>query len=253
MSAQLPMAGIVTLLLASIRVAAWLTIAPPFDSRIIPSQVKALLSVCMALPVVPRLQGHLPAFTVPELLASAVEQVIVGAVLGFVTALFFAAVQAAGDLIDLFGGLTVAFAFDPFSNNQSSIFGRFYHLIAITLLFVTDGYALVYRGFMLSYQAVPLDGTLSLGTASKLITAGLPAMFVAALQIAGPLAAVMFCADIALGLLNRVAPALNVFSLGFPAKILMTLALAGAAIAMLPDSVHGLIDQAVQAILDVAK
>jgi flagellar biosynthesis protein FliR len=247
------MAGLVTLLLASIRVAAWLTISPPFDSRIIPGQVKALLSVGIALPAVPRLQGQLPEFSAPALLASAVEQVVIGAVLGFVTMLFFVAVQAAGDLIDLFGGLSVAFAFDPFSTNQSSIFGRFYHLIALTLLFVTDGWALVYRGFMLSYQAVPLNGTLSLAAADRFITHGLPAMFLAALQIAGPLIAVLFCADVALGLLNRAAPALNVFALGFPAKILLTLSLSGAAIALLPDAVHGLVEQAVHGILEITR
>ena len=67
-------------------------------------------------------------------------------------------------------------------------------------------------------------------------------MFLAALQIAGPLIAVLFLTDVAFGLLNRVAPALNAFSLGFPAKIMLTLTLAGTAIAVLPRALDGLID-----------
>jgi len=249
---SVPVAGLLALLLASVRAAAFLVVSPPFDTQVMPGTVKALLSVALALPVAPGLAGHLPGLSTGALLASLVEQVLVGALLGFVTGLFFAAVQAAGDLLDVFGGLTVAFAFDPFSTSQSSVFGRFYHLIAVTLLFVTDGYQLMLRGFARSYRAVPLDGALSLGTVAHTLSTGLVSMFVAALQIAGPLVAVLFCADVALGLLNRVSPALNAFSLGFPAKILLTFALAGTAIATLPPAVHGLVDQAVRAMLAVA-
>jgi flagellar biosynthetic protein FliR len=249
---QVPTDALIALLLASIRAAAWLTVAPPFDSRQVPKPVKALLSVGLALPVVPQVAGHLPAATTAALLVSAVEQVVVGAALGFITALLFSALQAAGDLIDLFGGLTLAYAFDPFSASQSSIFGRFYHLLAVTLLFASDGYQMVLHGFLRSYHTLPLDGTLSLSTLDKILVHGLPAMFLSALQIAGPLIAVLFCADVALGLLNRVAPALNAFSLGFPAKILLTMLLAGSAIVLLPQAVRGVVAHAVHAVLTAA-
>ncbi|HKT03779.1 MAG TPA: flagellar biosynthetic protein FliR [Rugosimonospora sp.] len=252
MLAQVPLDGLIALLLASIRAGAWLIVAPPFDSRLLPTPVKALLSVAISLPVVPSIAAHVPATTVPALLASAVEQMVVGAALGFIAALIFSAVQAAGDLIDLFGGINLSFAFDPFSMSQSSIFGRLYHLLAITLLFASDGYQMVLHGFLLSYRTLPLDGTLPVSTVDRILTYELPAMFVAALQIAGPLIAVLFCADVALGLLNRVAPALNAFALGFPAKILLTLVLAGSAIMVLPESVRSLVTELVRAILGAA-
>jgi flagellar biosynthesis protein FliR len=84
------------------------------------------------------------------------------------------------------------------------------------------------------------------------LSPGLPAMFLAALQIAGPLIAVLFLTDVAFGLLNRVAPALNAFALGFPAKILITLLLGGTALAALPNVLEDLIGRAVQAVLSVA-
>jgi flagellar biosynthetic protein FliR len=74
-------------------------------------------------------------------------------------------------------------------------------------------------------------------------------MFLAAVQIAGPLVAVLFCTDVALGLLTRVAPGLNVFSLAFPVKILLTIAVAGTAIVLLPQAFNGLVDRAVQAMI----
>src|SRR5579859_3886515 len=253
MSWQVPQAHLIAVLLAGIRAAAWLTVCPPFSGPIVPGPVKALLSVALALPVAGPLTDQAAALgTGNGLLVAAVEQVVVGAALGFVTSLFFAAVQAAGDLIDVFGGFSLAFALDPLGINQSSIFGRFYHVVALTILFVTDGYQLVIRGFLQSYQALPLSGTISLGALDRVLTQGVAQLFVAALQIAGPLLAVLFCADVALGLLNRAAPALNAFSLGFPAKILLVLVLGGTAVALLPKAVHALIVPAVEAVLKVS-
>ena len=255
MSWQLSQAQLIAVLLASIRAAAWLTVCPPFSGQLLPGPIKGLLSVALALPVAGPLTGQAASLGTGNgaaVLVAAIEQVVIGAALGFITALFFAAAQAAGDLIDLFGGFSLAFAIDPLGTNQSSIFGRFYHVIAITILFVTDGYQLVIRGFLQSYQALPLTGTLSLGTLDKVLTHGIGQLFTAALEIAGPLLAVLFCADIALGLLNRAAPALNAFSLGFPAKILLVLTLGGSAIALLPKAVHALIVPAVEAVLRVA-
>jgi flagellar biosynthesis protein FliR len=249
---ELPSASIVALLLATIRASAWLVICPPFNSRLVPAPIKALLALALALPMMPRLTGQVPEFTVAALTVSTAEQVVVGAALGFITALFFAAVQAAGDLIDLFGGFTLASAFDPLSNSQTSVFGRFYNLIAVTLLFASDGHQMVLRGFLQSYKTLPLDGTLSIERLTQLLHEGIGEVFLSALQIAGPLIAVLFLTDVAFGLLNRVAPALNAFSLGFPAKIILTLTLAGTAIAMLPRALDGLIGDAVKAVVGLA-
>jgi len=253
-SLALPQAQLIAVLLAAVRALAWLAVCPPFNGPVVPAPVKALFAVALALPVTGSLTGQAAALGTDtmKLLVALVEQVVVGAALGFLTALFFAAVQAAGDLIDLLGGFSMAFAFDPMGTNQSSVFGRFYNVLAVTLLFVTDGYRLVVRGFLESYGTLPLNGTLSLATLDRLITHGISHMFTAALEIAGPLAAVLFCADLALGLLNRVAPALNAFSMGFPAKIFLVLSLGGLAVALLPRAIHNLVIPAVEAVVTVS-
>jgi flagellar biosynthesis protein FliR len=246
---ELSTSTLVAVLLGTVRASAWLIVCPPFNSRLLPAPVKALLALALALPMAPKLAGDVPEPELGALTVSAVEQVVVGAALGFVTAVFFAAVQAAGDLIDVFGGFSVAFGFDPFSTTSTSVFGRYYNLVAVTLLFITDGHQMVLRGFLQSYETLPLEGTLSMGRLSHLLSDGLVEMFVTALQIAGPLIAVLFLTDVAMGLLNRVAPALNAFSLSFPAKIFLTLALAGSAMAVLPRSLEGIVETAVRAVL----
>ena len=85
-----------------------------------------------------------------------------------------------------------------------------------------------------------------------MLTEGLGDVFMSAVQIAGPLIAVLFLTDVAFGLLNRVAPALNAFQLGFPAKIFLTLALAGTAIAVLPRALGNLVETAVGAVVGLS-
>ena len=250
MNLELANGTLIAVLLASIRAAAWLVAVPPFNSRMVPNTIKGMVSVAIALPIGPSLADQAPPTSDGGAFAIATaEQVVVGASLGFLTALFFAAVQAAGNIIDLFGGFSVAFAFDPFTMSGTSVFGRFYNIIATALLFATDGYAMILRGFTTSYRTLPLSGVFSFETLSRLLTDGIDQMFLAALQIAGPLVAVLFCTDVALGLLTRVAPGLNVFSLAFPVKILLTIGVAGTAIVLLPQAFNGLIDRAVRAML----
>ncbi|MFC3380763.1 flagellar biosynthetic protein FliR [Couchioplanes azureus] len=248
----MPIAQLMAIFLGAARAGAWLMLCPPFNSRLIPGQIKVLLSIGLALPMAPHLQATLPSIETSAILAATLLQVFVGAALGFITYLLFSAIQAAGDMIDVFGGFALASAYDPLSMNQSSVFGRFYNLVAATLLFASEGHQLILRGFLESYKTLPLDSSFSMETFSRLLTEGIGEMFVAAVQIAGPLIAVLFLTDVAFGLLNRVAPALNAFQLGFPAKILLVLTLSGTAIAILPRALDGLIDKAVSAVVHLS-
>ncbi|MDQ1676828.1 MAG: flagellar biosynthesis protein FliR [Actinomycetota bacterium] len=240
MEISVPIGTFVAFLLATVRSAAWLAISPPFSSRVIPPRVKALLAAGLALVVTPRIAATAPALEVGPLLGAILQQVAIGVALGFLTALVFSAIQAAGDLIDLFGGFSLAFAFDPLMQTGNSVFGKIYGLLATTLLFASGGHLLIIRGFLATYDVLPLDASLSMGRLGDLLTEGVVQMFLSALQIAGPLIAVLFLADVGLGLLTRVAPALNAFSLGFPVKIMLTLILVGMAFPLLPVAVDEL-------------
>ncbi len=250
MEATLAPGTLIALLLAATRAAAWLIVCPPFNGRAVPMAIKGMLAVAMVLPMVPSLAARVPPADSWSLVASAVQQVVVGAGLGFLTAIVFAGVQAAGDLLDLFGGFSLAFAFDPMSfSGNNSVIGRFYGMLATALLFTTDAHQLIVRGFTLSYEAIPLNQGLALDDLAHLLTSGLGRMFLSAVLIAGPLIVVLFCADIGLGLLNRIAPALNPFSIGFPGKIALTLVMVGFAIVLLPQAVHSVAEHAAAAVL----
>ncbi|MCS6551521.1 flagellar biosynthetic protein FliR [Curtobacterium flaccumfaciens pv. flaccumfaciens] len=235
-------------MLAGVRLVAFFVIAPPFSYRAFPGTVKVILGLGLAIGVAPRVAvGYESLDTGPFLLAL-LTQLVVGLSLGFLVFLVFAAVQSAGALIDLFGGFTLAQAFDPQSQVNGAQFTRLFQMTALALLFTSGGYQLIVGGLVRSFDAVPLTGTLAVdGLASMLVTA-MSQMFLATLQIAGPLVVVLFLADVGLGLLTRVAPALNAFQMGFPIKIGLTVLFAGALFMALPSVVSSLTGDAVEAI-----
>jgi flagellar biosynthetic protein FliR len=232
-----PPTTLITLLLVSARIAAWLMVAPPLATGGIPKTVRVALSVAMALPMVPAQRVHAPVAEFVPVMSALVEQVLIGAGLGFLTRLLFAAIETAGGLLDLFGGFSLSAAYEPLTTTMTSIFGRFYALLATTLIFVTNAHLLIFQGLMRTFRALPLDGHLELGRLDKQIVSGATDLFVAALQIAGPVLVVLFVADIALGVLNRIAPQLNAFAMSFPVKIGLTLMLVGGSLTLMPDVV----------------
>lgn len=244
----LPLAQIETVMLASVRIAAFLVLAPPFSHRAVPAQVKVALSLGLAIAVAPRVQPLVDDGTV-AFVGALVAQALVGAALGFGVQLVFSAVQSAGGLIDMFGGFQVAAGYDPMGMTSGAIFQRFYQLLALVLLFVSDGYLVVVGGLLRTFDALPLDAVLDPGAVAAQLTDGLGQMMLAALQIAGPLIVVLFLADVGLGLLTRVAPALNAFALGFPLKVMLTLTLSGFAIVGLPHVIEALTGESVAGML----
>lgn len=233
-------------MLAAVRITAFVMIAPPFSYGAIPARVKAMLAIGLSLAVGAAVAPGYESLATGPFLGALVLQLLTGALLGFLVMLCFAALQAAGSLIDVFGGFQLAQAFDPYSMVNGAQFTRLFHLTALTLLFASGGYQLILAGLARSFEAVPVDGVFEVTGPAQLLVNGVSQMVLAAVQIAGPLVLVLFLADVGLGLITRVAPALNAFALGFPVKILLTLLLAGTVYAALPGLVDALALQALK-------
>lgn len=251
MTLQFGTESLIALLMCTLRIAAWMEISPPFATMGAPRVVRLMLSATIGLAVSGSTVSHAPSADLGPLVASAAEQLVIGASLGFLTRLLFSAVESAGSLIDLAGGFSLAFAYDPLSATNTSIFGRFYGVLATTLIFATNAHLVILQGFLRTFSTLPLDGTMSLSHLDQAAMHGLTNMFVAALQIAAPLIAVLFLADVALGLLSRISPQLNVFQVSFPLKIMLTLGLVGTGFATMPRIITELGNSAAAVMLRV--
>ena len=238
-------------MLASVRMVAFIAIAPPFSYNGFPLRIKGMLGLGIALAVAPRVTPGYESRGTAEYIGALVLEVVVGAVLGFLVMLIFAAVQSAGNLIDMFGGFQMAQAFDPQAMLNGAQFTRLYHMTALALLFASGGYQLIIGGLFRTFDSIPLGAGIDLAASAEAITLGIGQTLLAAVQIAGPLIVVLFLADVGLGLLTRVAPALNAFALGFPLKIFLTLTLGSIAFIALPRVVSALTGQAVTQLIGV--
>lgn len=242
MSIDVGLTPLLTFLLVSVRILAFLVIAPPFSSRSIPMNVRAMVAFAIALPVFPHLVAGTTVSGLPGFLGSLGWQILTGLTLGVIVLALFTAVQAAGEYVDLFSMFAMATMLDPVSNTNSSIFGRIYYFIGTTLLFATGGHLLLLRGLLTTFEVVPA-GDIDLGRVAQAMGSNLDRLVISALEIAGPILAVLFLTDLALGLVSRAVPSLNIFQLSFPVKTLLTVSLASLAVAFMPAAIDSGVTQ----------
>ncbi len=248
---MLELAWLEAVMLAAVRMTAFIVIAPPFSYRAFPARVKAMLAVGLALAVSPRVTADYVSLDDAAFFGALVQEIITGALLGFLVYVIFSAVQSAGSLIDMFGGFQMAQAYDPGSMVNGAQFSRLFHMSALALMMSSGAHLLILSGLTRSFTALPIGGAIDLASSAESMVLAVSEMFLAAVQIAGPLLVVLFLADVGLGLLTRVAPALNAFALGFPLKIFLTLTLAVVVFAALPGVVASLTDGAVDTLMGV--
>lgn len=234
---------LVTLLLVTTRVLAWVYVAPPIATAGVSGSVKGVLAVAIGLALVGVTRPTAPAMELAPILGSLVMQFLIGIALGFLTRLLFAAIETAGGFIDLFGGFALSQSYDPLTTTHTTVLGKFYAVLATTLIFATNAHLVIFGGFLRSFTAVPLAATMVWDRFAETLAYTTSEMFLAALQIAGPLIVVLFIADIGLGVLNRIAPQLNAFTMSFPVKIGLTLILVGIGLVALPGVVASLAER----------
>lgn len=219
----------VLFLLAFVRVIGLFVQAPIWGSAHIPKQGLVGAALCITivlwptLPVPPR--ADVPV-TIPDLALALLGQLAIGLVLGFVSFIVIAAVQFAGELLDIQMGLSVAASFDPASHGAVNLIRRFEFYFAMLVYLMLNGHHTLLSALARSYQALPPWGAphISWGLVSHLMELS-GYMFVLAVQIAAPVLAALFITQVALGLLARIAPQMNVFMLSFPLNIMIGIAL----------------------------
>ena len=237
---------LVAYLLASVRILSWLAVVPPFSGRSVPTMAKVVLGLGLAFAVVPD-GDRIPLDTV-GLLLNVMTQVLVGVAMGFVCHLLLAAITAAGSMVDVFGGFALAQAFDPLSMNSNTVFGKFHQMLATVLLFVTGGHLMVIGGLLKTFQFLPLGAAPEWGSVPDVILTAFGLFFTTAVQIALPLIAVLFLADVGLALLTKVAPQMQAIAVMFPVKIGLTLLLVGLSFPVLPHAIDRMVNLSTQAL-----
>lgn len=206
--------------LVFIRISAFVVSSPMMSFPGIPVGVKVGLSFLLSVVLFPvvKVTSQFPAGPLEYAFALG-REAFVGLALGLLCSLVFNCLVLAGYLIDVHIGFFMSTVFDPATGGQSSIIARFMYMLGLALFLNMDGHHLLIAGLAESFDLVPLNEAAVGGSAALVVVRAFAGMMNVAVQIAAPVVAVVLVIDVALGLVGRTAPQLNVFLLGFPIKI----------------------------------
>lgn len=202
------------------RVLAVFTAAPIFSSRAFPVRARIALAFFISLAAQASLINQ-PVIDINSSGAwgAVVQQVGVGLAIGFAVRLVFSVFELAGQVIGFQMGLGFAAFFDPSTSAQSSAMGRFYANMAALLFLAVNAHIVVLMAVIRSFEAFPVDQNFLLALEKmKLYTLGAE-LFASALWIALPVIGMLMFANLALGIVSRVAPQMNIYSVGFPVTL----------------------------------
>jgi len=210
--------------LSFIRLSAFFAAAPLFSMRSVPVQVKLGFSALCALIVLPPINPQWDLESWLVLAGLALHEVVVGLLLAWVVVLVFAIMTFAGHFVDVPLGFGMASVFDPALGGQVPVFSQFYYIVAALIFLGLNAHLWVIQAVQQSFAVVPFGVGLQLEPTFALLISLTTQMFVIGLKLALPVMATILLTDIALAIVIRAVPQINVFVLGFPIKIMVGLA-----------------------------
>ncbi len=226
-----------------VRIAALITVAPIWGTRVIPMRVRIGLALALTVVVVPLLDStdYPEPFSAHGVLITA-QQVLVGLMMGFMVRLVFSALETGGQLIGMTMGLGFAQMNDPANGVTVPVVSQFYTLLATLIFLALNGHLLLVDVLVESFRILPVDHLLgSDGLWSLVLWGGW--VFKGAVLIALPVVTALLLVNLSFGVMMRAAPQLNVFAIGFPITLLLGFAFMLAALPVFLPQFNDLLER----------
>jgi flagellar biosynthetic protein FliR len=207
-----------------VRVMAIFMMIPFFGGRTVPVQVKLGLAVVIGLLVAPTVAGPV---AIPDSALGisylVFKELLIGFTLGLIAKFVFTAFEIAGQIAGIQMGFSVANVIDPHTSGQLSVLAQFYNIMGILIFFSLNVHLVFISAIKESFDLVgPFSFALS-GAMMDGILAMSADMFKVALKLSAPISVAILLANIAMGVLARTVPQLNIFVVGFPVTITLGL------------------------------
>jgi flagellar biosynthesis protein FliR len=245
--------NLVGFILVLARISPLFVLAPLLSSRLVPGRVRGIVAVALAVGLSPVMTEGTTLTTVPaELVWLIGKEMLIGLAFAFVLGTLFAAISVAGSFLDTMVGFSFGSLVDPVTGTQSSVLQQTYSMMGILIFIAIGGDEWMIRGLAETYEVVPIDQMPDLGTMVQGVDKAFAGIFGAAIQVAGPVLLALVLTDAAFGLVSRVVPQLNVFGVGFPAKVTVGLLIVGTSLPFvggwLADELQGSVSDALRAL-----
>jgi flagellar biosynthetic protein FliR len=202
------------------RIMGLIATAPILSNRAIPARIRMGFGAAMTLALIPALPpSGLIVGSWPGLLAL-LQQMLIGIALGFSMRVVFTAIDLAGELIGLQMGLGFAMFYDPDNAAQSPVVSEFLGLLAMLVFLSINGHLMLLAVIGNSFEWWPVGADLFPANGWMAIARWGSTIFSAGVMLALPVIAALLVVNIALAILTRAAPTLNLFAIGFPVTLI---------------------------------
>ena len=215
-------AAVVRLWWPLLRVGGFMLTAPIIGSSLVPRTARIALSVAMALLLAPlaSVPNDLSVFSADGMLAAA-EQLLIGLAIGLVVQLVFDALALAGQTVSMTMGLGFATLVDPQRGANTAVLGQFFTILGTLVYLSVNGHLTLIVTLARSFQTMPVGtGLVDAGFFGAVAGWG-ARVFESGLLIALPATVALVVVNLALGVVTRAAPQLNLFGVGFPITMLV--------------------------------
>jgi flagellar biosynthetic protein FliR len=212
------------------RIAGIFAALPVFGGRRLPLRIKAMVVFMITLVCFPAISVALPpmpsdVFTLALLLFS---EVMIGLTLAFITQIIFAGVEFSGQIIGMQMGLTISSIIDPSQGTQTQIMSVVQTLFATLLFLSLNIHHLFIRAIMDSFKVIPLGGWRLSGELVNFLIVRTADVFIIGIRLAAPVMVALLLATVALGIMARAFPQMNVFMISMPLNVGLGLIILGA-------------------------
>lgn len=223
---------------ALFRIGGFFITAPFWGHRTVPARIRVPAALALTLAVGPIIGGSMPEAPRSLLVVAAwgIHELIIGGLIGFCFAVLFWGIRAAGDIIGLQMGFAIAVVIDPNSPDQVSLIGEFKYVVALLLLLLLDGHHLMIAALIDTYRVIPVGGGAFHGDVLELVIRLSATFLTTAVKIGAPVIVTLLLTDVALGIVSRTVPQMNIFVVGFPLKIGVGLLVLAAALPLVAQA-----------------
>jgi flagellar biosynthesis protein FliR len=203
------------------RVAPLFLLAPLFSSKMVPARARGVVAVALAVGIAPIVLHGAPRIPLDALAYAGLvlKEGLVGLAFSFTLGALFAALSAAGAVADSVVGFSFGSLIDPVTGNAGGVLNQVYAMFGLLIFVAINGDGWVIEGLSRSYDAIPLTSAPDIRSIAHGAELAFSGIFGAAVEICAPVLLAMLLTDAAFGLVSRVMPSLNVFGVGFPAKV----------------------------------
>jgi len=222
-----------------VRMIGLFVILPVFTGQNIPMTVR--ISVAAGIAMLSAMNGQIPDPVYTEsvlgLVILLVQEFMTGFIIGFTVYLLFAIFYFVGQMVDYQIGFSMVSVYDPVSQIQAPITGNLYYLIICAFFIITGGLHILLYEVVASFQIIPIGGAhvLTNSTLMSYLVGMMVDYLVIGVKIAMPVVGAIIVVDVALGVLVKAAPQMNVFVVGMPIKVFIGLVVLMITIAAVPD------------------